>query len=132
MNDATTEAVIRFDSGIPGFPGSRRFRLTATNTDSAFQMLESLDEDGVAVIVTEPWIWFGDYELDLDESDRAALELADAADAAVMCTVTVDAEAGRAWTNLRAPIVVNTVSRAARQVVLGDEQPLRAVLPLEW
>lgn len=132
MSDTSTDAVIEFDSGIPGFPRSRRFRLVATGEDSAFQVLESLDEEGVAIIVTEPWLWFAEYGPELGDADRAALGIDDAADAAVVCTVTVDAEAQRAWANLRAPIVINTRSRTGRQVVLDDDHPLRAVLPLEW
>lgn len=130
--EAHHDAVLSFDEGIPGFRESRRFRLTQPHAESAFQVLESLDEDGVALLVTEPWLFFPDYTFDLPEGDREALALERPEDAVVVCAITVDGTARTAWANLRAPFVLNAQSLRGRQVVLDDEQPLRATLPIEW
>ncbi len=59
------------------------------------------------------------------------LALADVAEAALYCLVTVpDGDVTAATANLRAPLVVNPVTRQARQIVLTDgvhaiRRPLR-------
>lgn len=124
---------LAFDDGIPGFPRSRRFRLAQAGADRAFQLLESLDEPDVALLVVEPWLAFPDYAPDLPDADCAALELDEPEQAAVVCAVTVDGAQRRAWANLRAPFVINVTTGRGRQVVLDDDsQPLRAELSLQW
>lgn len=123
---------LAFDDGIPGFPRSRRFRLTQTGPDRAFQLLESLDEPGVSLLVVEPWLLFPDYEPDLPDADCEALGLADPGQAAVLCAVTVDGAAREAWANLRAPFVINVATHHGRQVVLDADLPLRAPMPVQW
>ncbi len=130
--EASEAPVLTFDEGIPGFRRSRRFRLSEPQPDSAFQVLESLDEEGVALLVTEPWLFFPDYAFDLPDGDREALGLERPEDAVVRVAVTVDGEHRTARANLRAPFVLNAQTRRGRQVVLDDDQPLRAALPLDW
>lgn len=137
MTDTTqapdhAEGAVAFDDGIPGFPASMRFRLVSTGDDSAFQVLESLDEDDVALLVTQPWLFFPEYAPDVPERDRERLGLSVAEDATLFCAVTVDGERRTAWVNLRAPFVVNLHSRRGRQVVLEQDEPLRAPLPITW
>lgn len=126
------EGAVTFDEGIPGFPGSSRFRLVTAGDDAAFQVLESLDEEAVALLVTHPWLFFPDYAPELADSDREHLELDSPEEAALFCAVTVDGERREAWANLRAPFVVNTTTRRGRQVVLVQDAPLRAPLPISW
>lgn len=126
------EGTVTFDDGIPGFPGSVHFRLVTAGDDTAFQVLESLDEDDVAMLVTQPWLFFPDYAPDVPESDRERLGLTVPEDATLFCAVTVEGDRREAWANLRAPFVVNVRSRRARQVVLEQDAPLRAPLPISW
>jgi flagellar assembly factor FliW len=58
------------------------------------------------------------------------LGLADVADAQLFCLVTVpNGDVGAATANLRAPVVVNPATHAARQVVLADgTHPIRRPL----
>jgi flagellar assembly factor FliW len=129
--ETADEQVITFFDGIPGFPDSQRFVLVSISPDSEFQLLQSLDEPEVSMVVTVPWAFFPDYDLELEESDRRDLALESAEEAVVFCPVTLEAATRRAFVNLMGPFVVNSRTRSARQVVLsGSDLPLRAAVEL--
>lgn len=125
------EHILTFEDGIPGFPGSRRFVLVEVAEDSAFQLLQSVDEPDVALVVTVPWIFFPDYAPELSELERAALGIERREDAIVFCPVTLDAEHETVFLNLLAPFVVNAATRRGRQVILLESgYPVRAPVKL--
>lgn len=116
---------LHFPEGIPGFPDSRRFQLVALAPDSAFSVLESLDEPGVAMVVCVPWAFFPDYAPRLDAEEQDDLEVDSPDDVTVFCPVTVADDA--VYLNLVGPFVVNARTRRGRQLVLEDpDLPLRA------
>ncbi|MEX1162765.1 MAG: flagellar assembly protein FliW, partial [Nitriliruptor sp.] len=56
--------VLRFADGIPGFGHLHRFQLVSLGDDSIFQLLESVDEPDVSMVVVVPWLLFPDYEIE--------------------------------------------------------------------
>jgi flagellar assembly factor FliW len=123
--------ILDFPTGIPGFPGPRRFTLQELVEDSAFQLLESVADDGVSMVVTQPWLFFPDYAPVIDDEDQLELGLERAEDAIVICPVSIDRDARLLYVNLRGPLVVNAHTRRGRQVVLEEDLPLRAVIELD-
>lgn len=123
--------VLQFPTGIPGFPGMRRFVLQQLVEDSAFQLLDSVDGDGVSMVVTQPWLFFPDYAPEIQDEDQNELRLARPEDAVVFCPVSIDRDAGNVYINLRGPLVVNARTREGRQVVLDEDLPLRAVIEVD-
>ena len=129
--DVAEESVLVFEEGIPGFPGSRRFALVNVADDSAFQLLQSLDEPDVAMIVTVPWLFFPEYAPELSELERRELQLEGKEDAVIFSAVTLDADQSTISLNLLGPFVVNAKTRRGRQVVLADSgYPVRATATL--
>jgi len=127
--EGTTPDVLTFDGGIPGFAGVERFVLGDLTEDGTFQLLRSVDDPDLSIVVTSPWLFFPDYGLDLPDPERRELALEDAAEALVFCSVIAD-DTEHLFLNLRAPFVANSRTRAARQVVLDDpDLPLRALVP---
>ncbi len=129
-NPPPTASVLHFRDGIPGFPEQRRFRLVDLSDEGAFQVLESVDDEHVAMIVAVPWLFFPDYSPELSDDDQRDLGITSPEDAVVFCPVTLDVEAEKAWMNLLGPFVVNIRSLEGRQVVLSREEPIRAPIAL--
>lgn len=126
---ALSEKVITFPDAIPGFPAARRFLLRDLDEQGTFQLLESLDTEGLSLVVCVPWIFFPDYAPEIDDDLQRELAITSAADAIVFCSVT--AEADELYLNLLGPFVVNATTRQGRQVVQGDAAaPVRAPVPL--
>jgi flagellar assembly factor FliW len=132
---ATTDTVegdvLYFSDGVPGFPRSRQFTLVGMSPDSPFQVLQSLDEPDVSLVVTVPWLFFPDYDFELSELEQVELGITTVEETVVFSPVTLDAEQQRIYLNLLGPIVINSTNRQGRQVVLVDtDLPVRAAVEL--
>lgn len=128
MSDADEYSVLRFTEGIPGFPGMRSFILSDLTDDGTFQLLSSVEDPELSLVVASPWLFFPDYTPELPTSDQDVLGIETPEDAVVFCTVIAD-DTESLHLNLRAPFVANARTLAARQVVLDDiELPLRATV----
>ncbi len=129
--DEHDEKVIEFPDGILGFPGSTRFVLINDSDDAVFQLLQSLDDPAVALIVSVPWLFFPDYSPEISDLERKQIGLESPEDAIVFCPVTLSAEPDMVFVNLLGPFVVNLRTLEGRQVVLADsDYPVRAMVKL--
>lgn len=119
--ETAIEAEITFAAGMPGFPNARRFSMqTWGDADSPFALLECLEDADLAFVIVAPWLFYPDYEIDIDDATVDKLGLRSSEEAAVYCIVTIGDEAKDSTLNLLGPLVVNRRSGAAAQVVLHD------------
>ena len=114
------ERVITFPKGLLGFPSHTRFALIQTGEENYFFWLQSIDEPGLAFVVTDPSIFFKDYEVPIREETMADISLnnIDFAQVFVICNKVDEWLTG----NLLGPIVVNAQNRQAQQVVLTEKK----------
>jgi flagellar assembly factor FliW len=115
------ERVLHFEAGLLGIPGSTGYVLVHDDDDDTYVWLQSVDEPDVAFLATTPWLFFPDYELVVgdDELDALALRRPEDAEVFLLLTVHRDGDEVRDITaNLLGPVVVNTATRRARQLVL--------------
>jgi flagellar assembly factor FliW len=123
--------VIHFGDGILGFPGCTDFVLLDISPDSAFQILQCLQDPDVSMIVAVPWLFFPDYEPELGETEREQLGITAPEDAIVFCSVTLEPDDDTVYLNLMGPFVVHQATLQGRQLVLADsEHPVRAAVRL--
>ena len=119
--DVPEEVVLHFPAGIYGFPQFRRGCLLPYGTTNGLRWLQSLDEPSLVFLTVEPYLVFPGYEAELPEHETEALELSSPSEAVIVTLVTITPETEAVTTNLLAPIVVNTKTRQARQVVLDTD-----------
>ena len=114
------DRIMAFPNGLLGFPDSARFALIQTGEQNYFFWLQSVDEPSLAFVVTDPGIFFKDYEVPIREETAEAIHLGDEADAQlfVICNKVGDWLTG----NLLGPIVANAANRLATQVVLTEKK----------
>ena len=106
---------------LPGFPRYREYVLVPAAAGGSLFWLQSVTPDGPRFLAVSAASFFPEYEPVLPGAACDELELADAAEASLFCLVTVpDGDVSAATANLRAPLVVNPVTRRARQLVLTD------------
>ena len=122
-------AVLEFPAGLIGLPGTR-WTLIAAGPESPFQWLHSLEQDDLALPVTNPWNFFPDYAVELSDADteRVGGDDPDAVD--VLVTVRATPELSDFSANLRAPIVIHE-GRGYQVINEAAEAPMRAPLGLE-
>ncbi len=114
--------------GLAGFPEAERYALVEVPEATPLFLLRSLDVPGLEFVVVPPAVFFPDYAPEVDDASAARLGLVDAEDALLLVVLTVGPAAADATANLLAPIVINQRTRAAGQVLLQGEWPLRAPL----
>jgi flagellar assembly factor FliW len=128
---APSVQVLELAEPLPGFPGHREYVLVPADSGGTLFWLQSVASDGPRFLAMSAASFFPDYTPVLPDAACDELGVADAAEAALYCLVTVpDGDVSAATANLRAPLVVNPVSHQARQVVLTDgvhpiRQPMR-------
>lgn len=125
------ERILSIPEGIPGFPGMQRAVLLPIDPDSLFFWIQAIDDPALAFLAVVPWTFFPDYEPEISSQDQEELGLQSAGDALVLCLVTVHRDPDRMTANLLGPIIVNTATAQARQVVLERDLPVQADLGLD-
>lgn len=114
------DRIINFPGGLLGFPEHRQFALIQTSQENYFFWLQSVEDSTLAFVVTDPSIFFKDYEVPLREETRDELAISDAGtvQSFVICNKVGEWLTG----NLLGPIVVNAENRLAQQVVLTEKK----------
>ena len=105
------EKLITFPDGIIGFPDLQKFALIydeEKGVHAGIRWLQSMEEPGFALPVMDPLAVSAEYNPE-DE------------DLLVLVTVTVPSDIKKMSVNLRGPIIINTRTRKACQVIVeGD------------
>ncbi|MCM3750194.1 flagellar assembly protein FliW [Paenibacillus pasadenensis] len=109
--------VYTFPSGIPGFPEYKQYALIPVE-DSPLFHLQSLEEGGLAFVAADPFSFYPDYEFKLPEQAERELELKTPEEVLVLNIVSIQGSLAEASLNLVAPVIFNTSSRTARQIIL--------------
>jgi flagellar assembly factor FliW len=114
------ERILTFPRGLLGFPEHKRFALIQTGDENYFFWLQSIDEPSLAFVVTDPTIFFKDYQFPVKEETQQELALTDMSYAQIFVICN---KVGQWLTgNLQGPLVVNAQNRLAEQVVLNDKR----------
>ncbi len=134
--ETTPERALDFVDGLLGFPESHVYYVVEIPDEEHYFWLQSGEVPELAFLVTRPWAFFPDSEIDVPDNVQEQIGLTDPADSEVFLLLTVqrdeDGEPIDITANLLGPIVVNTKARKASQLVLdnstyGTRQPLVAV-----
>jgi flagellar assembly factor FliW len=120
------ESVVEFPHGMIGFE-SRRFALVARDADADFVWLHSVDDPALALPVTDPRRFFGDFAVELAEEERERLGLPQLTATDIYVTVRASDQLEGFTANLRAPIVISE-GRGHQVINQAAEAPLRAPL----
>src|ERR1043166_321737 len=114
------EQIYTFPKGLIGFAQNVRFALLPAAQNDGFYWLQSLDDADLAFLVTDPALFFKDYDVPIREETQAELNLADTKDGRVLVICN---RAGEWLTgNLLGPLVIATAAQVGEQVVLTEKK----------
>jgi flagellar assembly factor FliW len=103
--DVPGEAMIDFPGGMIGVGGSR-FALLSREENGAFKWLQETAQEDLALPVTDPFVFFPDYEVVLSDAEAERIGITDPSQAEVLVVVRADEDPGQVSANLLAPILV--------------------------
>ena len=115
--------IVHFEDGIPAFEDEHEFLIIPYDEESPYVFLQSLTTPELAFLMTMPFVFFPEYEFELDDANQKKLGLTHQEDMLVHVLLTIpDGQVESMTANLMAPIVMNQVTMQARQIVL-DKSP---------
>lgn len=116
------QKAIEFPLGLPGFNQERRYVLTQTPQERPFSWLRSLDNENLAFATIEAYQLVPDYTIDIADEELVSIGQPSPKECAILLIlrVEVDAKSVKIYANLRAPVILNTSKRLARQIILPD------------
>lgn len=122
--EVNEDKLIRFETGIVGFPELKDFMLIHDSERGASNIswMQSVQEPAFAMPVINPLFVVETYNPEIEDELLSPLGNLNSEDMLVLVTITVPSEITQMTINLRAPIVINGVNRKACQVIAEGEQ----------
>lgn len=115
------DKVIHFEEGIPAFEDEHEFAIIPYDDASPYVFLQSLSTPDLAFLMTVPFVFFPDYEFELDDANQQKLGLEKEEDLLIYTLLTIPAgKVADMTANLMAPIVINAQTKQAKQIVLEN------------
>lgn len=113
------ESLISFKQGLPGFESLTRFTIITPDPELPFSFLQSADDGNIAFVITNPFLFYPEYEFDIPNEDHQHLQLTnDPADVAVWSIVSIQDHIEASTINLLAPLVINNKVSIGKQCIL--------------
>lgn len=111
--------IIKFKEGLPGFPEEKEFVLIPMGEDEPFLFMQSLMDADLAFFITNPFIFFKDYEFVLADEVLEELDIKSPEDFCVYSILSMaDKNIEKMTANLVAPVIIQNETKEARQVIL--------------
>ncbi|MGC8971099.1 MAG: flagellar assembly protein FliW [bacterium] len=107
------EYEIKFTSPILGFEEEREFVIIKEKEDSPFYWLQSIRTPELAFLLADPFVFFPEYIVELDESYRDK-------NIAIYVIVSLNEDFKLSTANLVAPIIVDVDTKEASQIILEN------------
>lgn len=120
---------IEFPSGLIGLEEWQRFVLISHPAGEPLQLLQSLDDSRVSLIVADPRQIITDYHVVLSEADVRALQYTGSPGVlpsnvshhiGIYSILSIQEEPFSVTANLIGPLVINWEAKVGRQVILSD------------
>jgi len=112
------EEIITFPEGLVGFCSFKRYLIIEREIDRPFQWLQSIDNPELAFLITDPLLFYPGYKVELNAQENAILKLEKVKQGQVFVLVAIPEDPSRIRANLLAPLVINTLRRLGKQVIL--------------
>lgn len=109
--------ILTFSHGIPGFKDEKEYVLLPFGKENFF-LLQSIMTKHHAFICVNPFVFWDDYEISLDDHSIEQLEISNEMDVALFVLLTIQQPFVNSTANLKAPIVTNSKNGKAKQLML--------------
>ena len=126
--DIQKDKVICFENGIIGFPDYKEYALiyeSEKKDKKGVSWLQCLEDEVFALPVIDPLSVKPDYAPDIDEELLKPLGELNAENTYVLVTLTATGKKEDITVNLKAPIIINTDTKKAIQVIAEGEYPVK-------
>jgi flagellar assembly factor FliW len=117
--DVDPRQKIIFPRGLFGFESFREYMLLDAERQP-FYWLQSVDVEGVAFILINPFLFRPDYEVNINNEELSDINILSPEKALIFSIVTIPPEGGAMTANLQGPLIINRDTREGKQAILTD------------
>ena len=120
--EVSSDKVIRFISGMPGFEDLRDFIILDHDHEGIFKWLQSVERPDVAFLMTDPAVYVQGYKVPMKKPLLESLGAGDdSAGLVTLVMVTVDRDSKTLSLRLKGPVVFNSGNMRAVQCIREAE-----------
>ncbi|AQR97025.1 flagellar assembly protein FliW [Clostridium saccharoperbutylacetonicum] len=114
--------IITFKKGVLGFDQLRKFFLVDLKDTEPFKLLHSLENEEVGFIVTSPYEFFDNYEINLNNEAINNLNIQSSQEVMILTTITLNSDIKKITTNLQGPIIINISNNLGEQIIVDNSK----------
>mgnify|MGYP000970984536 CR=1 FL=1 len=128
--EISEEEIINFPEGIPGFEDNKKYVLIGNESNEAvFFWLQSIDSPELCFVVTDPFMVYDGYTVDVADEDVELLGITDSNNVLTLTIVIIPENMNEIRVNLKAPILINVEKKTGKQIIQkNDNLPIRYYL----
>ncbi len=118
------DKIIEFTGGIIGFPDLKQFALIhdeERGVNAGIRWMQSIQEPAFAMPVMDPLLIKPDYNPEVEDELLKELGGLEADNLLVLVTATIPSDLTKMTVNLRGPLIINSLTRKACQVIVEGE-----------
>jgi len=112
---------VTFPQGLFGFESFKDYVLLDAEQEPFF-WLQSMDEENVAFVLINPFIFRTDYEMNIDNEELLPIGISDPGKAVIFSIVTIPPDGGAMTANLQGPLIINRDNHLGVQAILTDSR----------
>lgn len=113
--------ILYLPDGLFGFENEKKYILIQLEDDnSSFLCMQSLYDENLAFILTNPFHFLPEYNPELLKEDIEALDLLEDTPVSFYVLCVLREKLDESTMNLKCPIIINLTNRHARQVILEN------------
>ena len=120
------KSLFEFADGLLGLEESTRSLVLVEQEDTPYFWLHSTTDPDVAFVVTDPWLFWPDYDIVIPDEIEEELGLTGPEDVGIMVLVSVrpaaEGKTPSVTANLLGPLVVSSSTRRGCQLVLDSSR----------
>ncbi|MBD3403633.1 hypothetical protein GF420_12115 [candidate division GN15 bacterium] len=116
--DVPDDKIITMARPILGFEQLATFCLVDIEDLRPFLWFQSTEDPAVAFLLANPLLFHKGYHIEVNPQEIAELEVAEVRSVETYCIVTIPDDPQQISANLQGPILVNTETNLAKQLVL--------------
>lgn len=124
----TENDIITFEKGILGFPELKKYIFIGNiSEDIPYCFLQSIENESVSFIITNPFLFKKDYDFLLDEKYNCdkIINLKNINQLNVYSILNINKEVKNSTINLKAPIIINIDEKKGMQIILEEEYDIK-------
>lgn len=110
-----------FPFGLFGFEDYKEYYLVDVNI-SPFLLLQEKYDENIGFIVCDPFLFFSDYEFDLDENTMKVIDAKSQDDILILTIITLSDKMEEITTNLLGPLVINRKNHVGIQYIINSDK----------